>query len=141
MDDELPYIDEHVVRVDVPRELVWPSLQRYTTSLLRSGERNPLLVPLGPEPRAGFAVTESVEGQRISLAGRHRFSRYRLVFELTDAPGGATLVHARSYGAFPGLHGRVYRALVIGTRLHVVATRSMLRAIRADVLAQRGPGR
>ncbi|MEB3030388.1 SRPBCC family protein [[Mycobacterium] nativiensis] len=139
MDDELPYIDEHVVRVDAPRERVWAALQRYTTSLLRSGERNPLFVLLGPQPRAGFAVTERIEQRRISLSGRHRFSRYRLVFELTDGPGGATLVHAHSYGAFPGIHGRVYRALVIGTRLHVVATTHMLRGIRADTVTGPGP--
>ncbi|MEB3065015.1 hypothetical protein [[Mycobacterium] zoologicum] len=137
MDEELPYIDEHVVRVDAPREPVWAALQRYTTSLLSSVKRNPLLVPLGLQPRAGFAVAESIEQRRISLVGRHRFSRYRLVFELSDDPGGATLLRARSYAAFPGLHGRAYRALVIGTRLHVVATNYMLRAIRADALALR----
>lgn len=136
MEKEPPYIDEHVVRVDAPPEPVWAALQRYTTSLLRSGERNPLLVLLGPQPRAGFAVAESVEQRRISLEGRHRFSRYRLVFELSDGPGGATLVHARSFGAFPGLHGRIYRALVIGTRLHVLATTHMLRAIRAATALQ-----
>lgn len=130
MVDELPYIDEHVVRVDAPREVAWAALQRYTTSLLRGAERNPLLVLLGPQPRAGFAVAESAEQRRITLVGRHRFSRYRLVFELTDAPGGGTLLHARSYAAFPGLPGRAYRVLVIGTRLHVVATNLMLRAIR-----------
>lgn len=130
-DDELPYIDEHVVRMDASRKLVWTALQRYTTSLLRSAEGNPLLVLLGPKPRAGFAVAESAEQRSIVLVGQHRFSRYRLVFELTDAAGGGTLVHAHSYAAFPGLHGRAYRALVIGTGLHVVATNYMLRAIRA----------
>ena len=134
MVDELPYIDEQVVRVDAPRPPVWAALQRYTTSLLRNAERNPLLVLLGPQPRAGFAVAESVEPRRIILVGRHRFSRYRLAFELSDAPGGGTVIHARSYAAFPGLHGRAYRALVVGTRLHVMATRYMLRAIRAAAL-------
>lgn len=135
LDDKLPYIDEHTVKVDAPRPQVWTALQRYTTSLLRNVERNPLLVLLGPEPRAGFAVAESAEQRCLVLVGRHRFSRYRLVFELTDAPGGGTLIHAHSYAAFPGLHGRAYRALVIGTRLHVVATNLMLRAIRAATAA------
>ncbi|MDD7812777.1 hypothetical protein PP713_09425 [Mycobacterium sp. CSUR Q5927] len=135
MDDELPFIDTHTVEVDAPRRPVWSALQRYTTSLLRSTERNPRLVLLGPQPRAGFAVAESTEQRRIVLVGRHRFSRYRLVFELTDAPGGGTLLHAHSYATFPGLHGRAYRALVIGTRLHVVATNLMLRAIRAGTSA------
>lgn len=136
MDNQLPYIDEHVVAVDAPRKPVWTALQRYTTSLLRSVERNPLLVLLGLKPRAGFAVTDSTEQRRIVLDGRHRFSNYRLVFELTDAPGGGTVVHAHSYAAFPGVHGRAYRALVIGSRLHVVATNYMLRAIRAGTPAR-----
>lgn len=131
MGDDLPYIDEHTVRVDAPRTAAWAGLRRYMESLLRGAERNPLVALLGPQPRAGFAVAETVEQQRLALAGRHRFSRYRLDFELSDAPGGGTCVHARSYAAFPGVHGRAYRALVIGTRLHVVATNYMLHGIRA----------
>ncbi|MDD7811609.1 hypothetical protein PP713_03405 [Mycobacterium sp. CSUR Q5927] len=133
MIDHLPYIDEHTVRVDASRKAAWVGLRRYVKSLLRGAQRNPLVALLGPQPRAGFDMVESVEEQRLSLAGRHSFSRYRLIFELSDAPGGGTCVHARSYATFPGMHGRVYRALVIGTRLHVVATNYMLRGIRAAV--------
>ncbi|RAV00488.1 hypothetical protein [Mycolicibacter senuensis] len=136
MSNELPYIDEHTVRVDASRQAAWVGLRRYVESLLRGAQRNPLVALLGPQPRAGFDVAESVEQQRLSLAGRHRFSRYRLIFELSDAPGGGTCVHARSYAEFPGLHGSVYRALVIGTRLHVVATNYMLRGIRAGVVGK-----
>lgn len=127
---DLPYIDEHTVRIDAPRNVVWTGLRQYIESMLHGTERNPLVALLGPQPRAGFEVAESIEQQRLSLAGRHRFSRYRLVFELSDVPGGGTCLHARSYAAFPGIHGRVYRGLVIGTRLHVVATNHMLRGIR-----------
>lgn len=134
MSNDLPYIDEHTVRVDASRRAAWTGLLRYMESLLHGAERNPLVALLGPQPRAGFTVAESVEQQRLSLAGQHRFSRYRLVFELSDAPAGGTCVHARSYAAFPGVHGRVYRGLVIGTRLHVVATNHMLRGIRAAAL-------
>lgn len=130
MGGELPYIDEHTVRVDAPRAAVWVGLQRYMESLLSGAERNPLVALLGPQPRAGFDVAESVEQQRLSLVGRHRFSRYRLDFELSDKAGGGTCVHARSYAVFPGIHGRVYRGLVVGTGLHVVATNYMLRGIR-----------
>lgn len=48
---------------------------------------------------------------------------------LRDAPGGGTLLRATTYAEFPGLRGRGYRALVIGSRLHVVATRGMLRSV------------
>lgn len=136
MSNELPYIDEHTVRVDASRKAAWVGLRRYVESLLRGAQRNPLVALLGPQPRAGFDMAESVEEQRLSLTGRHRFSRYRLDFELSDAPGGGTCVHARSYAAFPGLQGRVYRALVIGTRLHVVATNNMLRGIRGAVVGK-----
>ncbi|ORW66832.1 SRPBCC family protein [Mycolicibacter senuensis] len=141
MTDDLPYIDEHTVDVAAPRQLVWSGLRRYVESLLDGAERNPLVALLGPQPRAGFAVAESVEQQRLSLTGRHRFSRYRLVFALSDAPDGGTRVHALSYAAFPGLRGRVYRGLVIGTRLHVVATNYMLHGIRAAARTVPGESR
>lgn len=131
MASDLPYIDEHTLRIDAPRNRVWSALQRYVEAMLRDNERNPLLVPLGLQPRAGFEVAERVESQRLELAGKHRFSRYRLVFELTDDQAGATRVHAHSYAAFPGLRGGIYRAMVIGTRMYVVATNYLLRGIRA----------
>jgi hypothetical protein len=127
---DLPYIDEHTVRIDAPRALAWSALRRYVDTLLRSTERNPLVALLAAEPRAGFRIAESIEHRQLSLVGRHRFSRYQLVFELDDLPEGDTRLRARTYAAFPGLHGRIYRTLVIGTRLHVVATNLMLRSIR-----------
>ena len=68
------------------------------------------------------------------MAGRHRFSHYRLVFELVDAADDETHLSARTYAEFPGLRGRVYRALVIGTRLHVLATNQILRSVRRAAL-------
>lgn len=132
---DLPYIDEHTLRIDAPRDRVWRALKRYVEAMLRANEHNRLLAPLGLRPRAGFAVAESLELQRIILVGRHRFSRHRLVFELTDVSTGATCVHARTYAAFPGPHGRIYRGLVIGTRMHVVATNYLLREIRTAAAA------
>jgi hypothetical protein len=40
-------------------------------------------------------------------------------------------VRAETRAAFPGLQGRAYRALVIGTRGHVLAVRRLLRAVKA----------
>jgi hypothetical protein len=65
----------------------------------------------------------------LGLSGRHRFSRYLLVFQLADAGDGTTAVSARTFADFPGVHGRVYQTLVIGSRAHVLAVRSMLRSI------------
>jgi hypothetical protein len=124
----LPFIDEHVIEVAAPRDEVWARLERFARRSLLSGG-GPFHRMLGTEPRAGFAVAASVPGERLELAGRHRFSRYVLEFALRDGAAGTTRLAARSFAEFPGVHGSAYRALVIGTRLHVLATRGMLRAI------------
>jgi hypothetical protein len=127
--DDLPYVDEHAITIDAPRDVVWTALQRHVTTSLRLVERGLLVRILRTEPRAGFEVAESVPGERLSLVGRHRFSRYRLDFELADADG-ATRLNALTYAVFPGVRGRIYRTLVIGTRGHVLATNHVLRSIR-----------
>ena len=72
----------------------------------------------------------------IVIAGRHRFSRYGLVFRITPTATGSTL-SAESRAEFPGLHGRAYRAAVIGTRFHVIATNALLRNIAKSASAIR----
>lgn len=140
VDPELPYVDEHAVRVHAPRAVVWTALERYLDTLLRGTARSPLVAFLGTEPHAGFEVTESSPPLRLTLTGRHRFSRYLLAFELADAPGGSTQLRAQTYAAFPGVRGRVYRTLVIGTRAHVLATNRMLRSVRRlSLQGERGP--
>ena len=108
---------------------MWSRLERFAARSLTTGG-GPFHRLLGTDPPAGFAVADRVEGERLELAGHHRFSRYVLEFSLLDgATPGTTRLVARSFAAFPGIHGRAYRALVIGTRLHVLATRGLLRAI------------
>ena len=87
-------------------------------------------IDLGGEPQRRRTVDEAPDEQ-LRLAGRHRFSRYQLVFGLSDDADG-TLLSARTYADFPGLHGRVYRALVIGSGAHVLAVRHMLRSVRSS---------
>ena len=130
----LPYVDEHAIRIDAPREVVWAALERYVRGSIRAAERNPLTRVLGTEPAAGFAVADRAEPERLRLAGRHRFSRYELLFELAEVDGG-TQLRAQTRAEFPGLHGRLYRALVIGTRGHVVVTRYLLHSVRRRSLA------
>jgi hypothetical protein len=125
----LPYVDEHAIEVPVGRERAWEALNAYVARSLLEPGRDPFRLLVGTDPPAGFAIAAQMPRERLELAGRHRFSRYALVFELRDARPGVTRVAAQTYAAFPGPRGRVYRALVIGTRLHVVATRGMLRAI------------
>ncbi len=130
---ELPFVDEHSIRIPASRDQVWIALRRYVDSTLGAGAHSPLTWILGTEPRAGFEIEREVPGEQLGLAGRHRFSVYRLVFDLVEV-AGETQLSARTYAEFPRLHGRVYRALVIGTRLHVVATNQILRSIRRAAL-------
>lgn len=37
---DLPYIDEHTLRIDAPRNRVWSALRRYVEAMLRDNERN-----------------------------------------------------------------------------------------------------
>lgn len=127
---QLPYLDEHETVIPAPRDVVWAAVRRYVETSLGFGAGNPLALVLGTRPRRGFEATREVPMRELTMGGRHRFSRYELVFELAQATGGQTTLKARSYAEFPGLHGRLYRALVIGTRGHVVATRHILRSVR-----------
>ncbi|GAA2021938.1 hypothetical protein GCM10009819_00560 [Agromyces tropicus] len=135
----LPWIDEHVVVIDAPPPVVRAALERV---LERAGGRTVArvlgcddLAPGGPRP---FAVGSSVPGfhvvrvapDELVLAGRHRFSDYGLVFRIEALGAGGARLRAVTSASFPGPFGAVYRALVIGTRLHVLATRRMLSATR-----------
>jgi hypothetical protein len=139
--DDLPFIDEHQVLVSAPAPAVWRAL---ATALGRSrpGGAQALAGLLAAQPRRasgmlfdegaavpGFSVAEAVPGKSVRLTGRHRFSRYALSFTLAAGPAGTTL-SARTHARFPGLHGRLYRALVIGSGAHRVVTTRLLRAIR-----------
>jgi hypothetical protein len=67
----------------------------------------------------------------VVLAGRHRFSRYELTLLIESEAGGSrSTLRAQTNAAFPGLHGRLYRLAVIGTRAHVVATRGILQTFK-----------
>jgi hypothetical protein len=137
---DLPYIDEHSITVDAPRDRVWTALRRYADASIGAPEGGLLAKLLGTDPARGFAVTESRPGHHLGLSGKHRFSRYLLTFDLSELPDGGTRLSARSYGEFPGLLGRTYRTLVIGTRGHVLAVRHMLRGIRRHSLGPETPG-
>ncbi len=78
----------------------------------------------------GFQVVATVPGSELALAGRHRFSSYSLTFRVDDAGPGRSRLRAESRAAFPGLTGRAYRLLVVGSRGHVVAVRRLLAAVR-----------
>jgi SAM-dependent methyltransferase len=132
----LPYIDEHAVRTDATPGRAWTAL---LADLHRTSPRERTIARLlGCDPAVatatftgtpgdslpGFGVVEADPGRRLVLEGRHRFSQYRLELLIDDGR-----VRARTFAAFPGWSGRLYRALVIGTGGHRVATRNWLRRI------------
>ncbi|QUQ66225.1 hypothetical protein [Kutzneria sp. CA-103260] len=136
---EVPFIDEHRELVPAPAEEVWPALVATVTHGLAAPA--PLAAVLGTSPRhatvgvlatgstiVGFAAAEVVPPRLIRLAGRHRFSRYELVFTLEPASGG-TVLAARSSAEFPGPHGFLYRTLVITSGAHRLLVTRLLRTI------------
>ncbi|WP_397428922.1 SRPBCC family protein [Pseudofrankia sp. BMG5.37] len=141
---ELPFVDEHATVVDAAAEDVWLALaERLDRSFGGAGAQRYAravgcaeCAPSGPRPLAtgstivGFRVVAAEPGSRLMLAGRHRFSDYTLTFRLDDAGGGRTRLRAETRAAFPGILGRTYRLLVIGSGGHVAGLRRLLAATR-----------
>lgn len=140
----LPYVDELTVDVAADRDTTGAALLRVVERSFASARgRGPARLlgcedtePSGPRPLAqgstfsGFHVEAAEPGSKLALAGRHRFSTYLLTFRLDDAGAGQTRITAETRAAFPGLKGGIYRALVIGTRMHVLVTRRLLTAAK-----------
>jgi hypothetical protein len=140
----LPRIDEHATTVSAPAPVVWDALLHIaehsfgsprSTAVARAlGCRDDALA--GPRPLAagsafpGFHVVAADAPRQLELAGSHRFSRYALIFRLDELAAGRAQLRAESRAEFPGLHGAVYRALVIGTRGHVLAVGRLLTAVK-----------
>jgi hypothetical protein len=146
-----PFVDEHRRRIDAPADAVWASL---LTVLRREMDRNaPIARLLGCDPARGtaaftgkpgealpgFRVVEAEPGRRLALRGRHRFADYALTFVLD----GDRLC-AQTHAAFPGVLGRLYRTAVIGSGVHRLATRHLLRQVASGArppAARRDPRR
>jgi hypothetical protein len=133
---DLPYVDEHAVDVPATPEQTWAALTGYVDSRLASGRGSWLTRLLGTSPASGFEVASRVDGERLELTGRHRFSQYRLGLLVSPGPtASSSRLVATTHAAFPGPHGAAYRLLVIGSRAHVLATRRMLDAVRRRAVA------
>ncbi len=124
---ELPFVDEHARSVAATPERTWAALHDYVERLTTSSH-GVLFRVLGTVPRSGFEVVESAPPHEIVLAGRHRFSTYRLVFRV-DTEGDASRMRALTYAVFPGPHGWAYRTLLMLSTGHARATRGMLRTV------------
>jgi hypothetical protein len=78
----------------------------------------------------GFHVELAEPQRELALAGSHRFSNYALIFRLDRLDASRTRLRAETRADFPQIKGSVYRALVIGTRGHVLVTRRLLAAAK-----------
>ncbi|OBH83429.1 DUF2867 domain-containing protein [Mycobacterium scrofulaceum] len=125
--ERLPYIDEHAITIDANRADTWSALLR----VLCRNPDDPATVPIG------FVLDEARPPERLALKGRHPFAVYRWVFELDEQSRDRTRLRATTWAAFPGLHGRIYRRLVIGTGGHAVVTRATLKRVAAAAFNER----
>jgi len=141
--ESLPYVDEHATTIVATSDAVWEALIAVSTGSTTGPMSSRVAKALGCAPQQrtgeageigstvpGFIVTRSVRPAVLALMGEHRFSCYALIFTATDTPTGLVELCATTRAKFPGRAGRIYRALVIGTRGHVFATHSLLRAVR-----------
>ncbi|HSI79844.1 MAG TPA: hypothetical protein VK919_04245 [Solirubrobacterales bacterium] len=141
--EDLPRVDEHAVVVEAPQEAAWEALlpalrqgfggpvARRVAAGLGCRETETAGDPLHPGATLpGFVVARVVPPTLYALLGAHRFARYALVFSIDRLGGGRSIVRAETRAEFPGVSGRAYRALVIGTRGHVLVVRRLLRAVK-----------
>jgi hypothetical protein len=148
--DELPYIDSHSIEVHAPAERVWDEIVEHTLRRFGAG-----MGPLGPyatrlagcqyvdapppgrdvpETIVGFRVAQAEQPSLIVLTGVHRFARYSLTLRIEPVGSGyASRLTAETRAAFPGVTGRAYKRIVIGTRGHVLVVMRMLTSIRRRV--------
>jgi hypothetical protein len=143
VDSELPWIDEHATELDATPAVAWPALLR-TVERMTAGRAAPAYARAvgcadteagGPRPLEvgstvpGFHVAEIVPERLLVLRGSHHFSDYALVFRLEPLGGVRTRFAAETRAVFPGAKGRAYRALVIGTRMHVLVVKRVQRGV------------
>jgi hypothetical protein len=142
--ERLPYIDEHSITIEATPERTWELLVGMLGRLGSSVPR-PMNRTLGLQPPTrsgswrgdaqpgdsipGFGITESEPPKRLELRRGHRFSSYALIFQLEPGKQGKTKLSAQTWAAFPGVTGKLYRAMVIGSRGHRVAVWHMLRQV------------
>jgi hypothetical protein len=139
----LPYVDRHSVAVAADADATWGALLGVAEGSFSTAATARVARLLGcadversgPQPLAagstipGFHVALAEPGRELALLGAHRFSEYALIFSLEPSTAVTTLT-AETRAAFPGLRGSAYRALVIGSRGHVVVVRRLLGAVK-----------
>jgi hypothetical protein len=126
--DPPPYVDVHRAHVGATPERTWDAVLQLTRGRLGRPAPGAFVALWSLEPSSGFAIAEETAPRHLALRGRHRFSRYELAFDIEPGADGVTL-SARTSAEFPGIAGRAYRALVIGSGGHGILVRQMLKQI------------
>jgi hypothetical protein len=145
--EELPHVDQHAVLVEASPEDVWLVLVE-TVARAFSAPASVVATRIlgcdqievgGPRPLAagstipGFEVSNATSARELTLVGRHRFSRYALIFRIEVLDANRSRLGAETRAVFPGSTGRLYRAAVIGCGLHGVSVRRLLAAVERGV--------
>jgi SnoaL-like domain len=141
--DSLPSVDEHGTEIAADPDQVWEALAATLPRVFDTRRTARFARVLGDaftEARGeatvigstlpGFIVSRSIRPSVLTLLGQHRFSRYALVFRIDQLGIGRSRLRAETRAEFPGVRGRVYRALVIGTRGHLLVVHRILSAVR-----------
>ena len=149
----LPHVDEHSVAIGAAPLVVWDATLSIVEQSFASSPTAVVARALGcrdvhacgPRPLAvgsafpGFHVVAADAPRELELAGCHRFSSYALIFRLDELVNGRVQLRAETRAEFPGVLGRIYRAMVIGTGGHVLGVKRLLAA--AKRWAERAEGR
>lgn len=129
--DTLDLLDVHERTVPATPARTWLGVVRFVRRELLSQPNAALGAVLGISAGTGWTVSREDPADRsLRVEGRHRFARYAIDFAVLPAGADAT-VRATSFAEFLGPAGRVYRHLVVSTRLHVLATNWLLRRVAA----------
>jgi hypothetical protein len=142
--ERLPHVDEHAIEIAAGAEATWEALLRVVERSFGSASTARVARLLGcadvetggPRPLEtgsslpGFHVEAAERPALLALAGRHRYSDYALIFRTDELPGENVRLRAETRAVFPGLKGSAYRAMVIGTRGHILVTRRLLGATK-----------
>ena len=125
----LPFVDEHSVEIAAPPDALWDALWAVLGRTF-GGTRGSRLFGRAvgvrdTEPIVGFHVVEEERGRSLVLEGEHRFARYRWTFRFENGR-----LSAATHAAFPGPHGKVYRALILSTGFHARVVKRVLEAVR-----------
>jgi Protein of unknown function (DUF2867) len=148
---ELPHVDEHATEIAAGPPRVWSAAiatversfsQPAAAAYARLVGCDPATAS-GPRPLAtgsdfpGFRVTAALPESELVLVGRHHFSTYAMILRLEPVSDGRTRLRAETRALFPGVTGRAYRALVIGSHGHAVGMRRLLAGIKRRAETER----